>query len=152
MKRVGVLRLLRVAIMAVMATSAMVSAPVHAGDVYLVERGDPLRARLLNTARPVMRQQVGGNIEFVVRRLAVMDGWAFGHVKMQRPGGGRINWRRTQFAEALAEGMFEPGSTFFLLRRSNRGWVVHDFAIGPTDVTWDGWRQEYDLPIHLFTD
>lgn len=121
-----------------------------ASDVSVIERGNPLRVTLLNIARPVFERATGGKIEFVVKRLAEQTGWVFGHVVLQRPGGGKIDWRKTQFAEDLKQGMFDPAASFFLLRKAKQGWAVREFAVGPTDLIWDGWRMEYGLSMDLF--
>lgn len=122
-----------------------------ASDVVQPPRGDPLRTTLLDTVRPVFEMETGGSIEFVVKRLAVQGDWSFGHVVLQRPGGKPINWNKTKFAADLREGFFDPASSFFLLQKSEKGWRVYDHAIGPTDVAWDGWRQELGLSMDLFS-
>jgi hypothetical protein len=126
------------------------AAPASAQQVVQPERGSALRAQVLDAARPVFSHDVGGPIEFVVHRLNVMGGWAFGDVRLQRPGGHPIDWKKTKYAEAFTEGMFDPGGSFFLARRTTAGWSVLRFATGPTDVAWDGRRQEFHLPHALF--
>lgn len=123
-----------------------------AGDdgVYAPPKGSPLRAHLLDTARPAFERDVGAPVEFVVRTLNVWGGWAFGNVKLQRPGGVPINWRRTKFAADLAQGMLETESHFFLLRETEAGWQLVEHVIGPTDVAWDWWREQHNLPYALF--
>lgn len=113
-------------------------------------RGSTLRAELLDAARPIFEDESGGPVEFVVKRLNVLGDWAFGEVRLQRPGGEPIAWENTRYAEAYEAGMFDPASSFFLLQRIDIDWVVQEFATGPTDVTWDGWRQAYSLPLALF--
>jgi len=94
--------------------------------------------------------ETNGPIEFVVRRLNVLGDWAFGDVRLRRPENGQIDWRKTKYAADFAGGMFDPGGSFFLLRRSGGAWTVIEFATGPTDVVWDGWRTDYKLPANLF--
>lgn len=114
------------------------------------ERGSKLRAELLDAVRPVFVSETGGPVEFVVKRLNVMGDWAFGEVRLQRPGGQPIDWKKTIYAEDFEAGMFDPDGSDFLLRRSTIGWVVMEFATGPTDVAWDSWRHDYRLPLALF--
>jgi Domain of unknown function (DUF4431) len=114
------------------------------------KRGSALRAALLDTARPIFEGETDGPIEFVVKHLNVMGDWAFGEVRLQRPGGVPIDWRRTQYGEDYQAGMFDPGGSFFLLHQTSAGWEVAEYAAGPTDVAWDGWRQDYGLPMALF--
>ena len=39
-----------------------------------------------------------------------------------------------------------------LLRHDGARWQIVEYVIGPSDVAWDGWRQERHLPRQLFTD
>lgn len=127
-------------------------APAAAQDIVTEPpRGSPLRASILDAARPVFQQEVGGAIEFVITTLNVWGPWAYGDVKLQRPGGGAIDWRRTKFADDYAQGMFETEHNLFLLRETDAGgWALVEYAIGPTDVAWDWWRQQHKLPAELF--
>lgn len=45
-----------------------------------------------------------GPIEFSVKRLNVAGDWAFGEVRLQRPGGKQINWRKTKYAADISQG------------------------------------------------
>ena len=136
------------------AAPSLMPRPAGAGEleVHRVERGTPERARLLDAARPTFESEIGGPIEFVVAVLNAYDGWAFGNVRVQRPGGQPVDWRQTKFAEDVAEGMFETGSHFFLMRSERGAWTMVEYAIGPTDVAWDWWRQQLNLPEQLFRD
>jgi hypothetical protein len=122
----------------------------HAGDVHQPPKGSPLRSSILDAARPVFERETGGPVEFVVTTLNVWDTWAYGDVKLQRPGGQPIDWRRTKFAEDYAQGMFDPEHNLFLLQQGGGGWALVEYAIGPTDVAWDWWRQQNRLPAELF--
>jgi hypothetical protein len=128
----------------------LLAGPAAAGEIYAPPKGSPLRATLLDAARPAFEAQVRAPVEFVVQTLNVMDGWAFGSVKPQRPGGVPIDWSRTKFAEDVAQGMFETDISFFLLRDDGSGWKLVEYALGPTDVAWDWWRQQNKLPYELF--
>jgi hypothetical protein len=124
--------------------------PLWAADIESPPKGSPLRTTLLNVARPTFEQEIGGPIEFVVSTLNVWGQWAYGDVKLQRPGGQPINWRKTKFAEDLAQGMLETEHNLFLLQEGPNGWTLVEHAIGPTDVAWDWWRQQRKLPYELF--
>jgi hypothetical protein len=121
-----------------------------AGDVHAPPKGSPLRANLLDAARPTFEQEVGAPVEFVVNTLNAMPGWAYGDVKLQRPGGVPIDWSRTKFADDYNQGMLETGHNMFLLQQVGDGWTVVDCVVGPTDVAWDWWRQQRNLPYELF--
>lgn len=130
----------------------LVAAPAAAGEleVHRFERGTPERARLLDAARPTFEREIGGPIEFVVTALNAYDGWAFGNVRVQRPGGQPIDWRKTKFAEDDAEGMFDPAGHLFLMRSERGVWTMVEYAIGPTDVAWIDWSERYGLPTEFF--
>lgn len=133
--------------------AAFVAEPVAAQQIVKPDRGSELRLELLDAARPLFERETGGPVEFVINRLNVLDVWAFGNVRLQRPGGGEIDWAKTKFAEQHAEGMFDAGGHFFLLRRADSGeWMLVEYAIGPTDVAWDWWRQQLNLKEKLFRD
>ena len=119
-------------------------------QIFQPRPGTPLRSEILDAVRPVFETETNGPIEFVVRRLNVLGDWAFGDVTLQRPGGEPIDWNATKFAADFAEGAFDPGGSFFLLSRSANGWDVIEFSTGPTDVVWDGWRNDHRLPSPLF--
>ena len=83
-------------------------------------QGTRLRKELLDAARPVFEKETEGPVEFVVHRLNVMDGWAFGDVFLQRPGGRKIDWSKTKYAEEERNGAFDSGGCFFLLEAVRR--------------------------------
>lgn len=130
--------------------ACLAAGALHAADIESPPKGSPLRASLLDAARPTFEQEVGAPVEFVVNTLNVMDGWAYGDVKLQRPGGVPIDWSRTKFAEDVAQGMIETGHNLFLLQQGEGGWALVEYAVGPTDVAWDWWRQQRKLPAELF--
>ena len=114
-------------------------------------RGSPLRAELMDALRPTVMSEIGGPIEFVVKELRVMQQWAYAFVHPQRPGGIPIDWNRTKFREDYRQGTMGD-DVMALMRHDGVRWTVVEYAIGPTDVTWDGWRQDRRLPRRLFTD
>ncbi len=114
-------------------------------------RGSPQRAELMDALRPTAMTEIGGPIEFVVKELRVIPPWAYVFVRPQRPGGAPIDWRRTKFREDYEAGILGD-DIMALLRHDGARWNVVEYAIGPSDVAWDGWRQERRLPRRLFTD
>jgi hypothetical protein len=143
-RTVSVISVLAAAVTLVLAGTAVAQRIEQPG------RGSPLRAELLEAARPAFVAETGGAIEFVAKRLAVLDDWAFGDISLRRPGGKPIDWSKTKFAEDLRYDMFNPDYAFFLLKKTNGAWSVAEISVGPTDVVWDGWRQQYNIPDALF--
>lgn len=130
----------------------LLAAPVAAQSIQQPPPGSDLRKVILDAARPTFEKDTGGPIEFVVTTLNTMGDWAYGDVKLQRPGGKPIDWSRTQFGEDYAQGMFDPEHNLFLLKADGGGWTMVEYALGPTDVAWDWWRQQYNIPRTLFEE
>jgi hypothetical protein len=124
--------------------------PAVAQDFTHPGVGSPLRAELLDAARPIFEKETNGPIEFVVRQLNVQGDWAFGDVKLQRPAERAIDWRKTKFADDFKNGYFDPAGSFFLLKREDGRWALVKHVVGPTDIAWDAWRIDRHLPEALF--
>lgn len=116
----------------------------------LAQQSAEERKAVLDAARPTFQSDTGGAVEFVVRRLNVSGDWAFGDVKLQRPGGVAIDWSKTKYAADLAQGAFDPAGSFFLLHRVNGRWSLIEHATGPTDAPWFDWQMTHKLPAALF--
>ena len=98
--------------------------------------GSAQRAAIMDALRPTIERKLAGPVEFVVKRVAVQDGWALVIADPQRPGGGKINPRR-HFPNEVIE--FMDGLTVNgILRFSGESWTLVDHAIGPTDVWYCG--------------
>lgn len=121
--------------------------PAHAQSVYEPARGTAERKQILNAIRPMMEARLGPPVEFVVDWMRSGNGWAFVQVSPQRPGGGRIDLSRTTYA-MQAEYM-DGVSTFALLRYQYDRWNLIDYAVGPTDVFWQGDPLYAQLPPGL---
>jgi hypothetical protein len=111
--------------------------------------GSALRKSVLDGLRPTVQSEIGGPIEFVVSELRVLQDWAYVSAKPQRPGGAPIPWSATKFREAWANDAMSD-LVLALLRADGGAWRVVDYAIGPTDVIWEGWMKTHRLPRRLF--
>jgi len=115
-----------------MAQRGPVNASAPAGQ------GTAQRAAILAALRPAIENRLGPNVEFVVSRIVVSNGWALVVADPQRRGGGRIDPSRHFAADDLE---FMDGITVNgVLRNTGRGWTLVDHAIGPTDVWYCGVR------------
>jgi hypothetical protein len=113
--------------------------------------GDPLRRPLLDTLRPAIQRDLGGQaVQFMVHRLRVQGDWAFYAGTIQQPNGRPIDFGKTRYAGALENGVFDGPGTYALLRRQGGRWRVVTFVIGPTDVAYLAWPDEYRAPAALF--
>ena len=107
----------------------------NAQDIYTPRSGSPERKQILDAIRPILEVRVGKPVEFVIGWFKRYDDWAFVSVDPQRPGGGRINPDDPRFkAWEDQDGLM----TIVLLKHDYGRWNIVDFAIGPTDVFWDG--------------
>ncbi len=129
------------------AVSVLPVSSVFAGEIYEPKRGSPERKAILDALRPVMEAQMRGPVEFVIHKLRVVDGWAFVVADPQRPGGTSIDIHETAFADEA--GYMDGFTTYALLRRKNGVWYLFDHAIGPTDVFYEIWPQQYGAPRSL---
>ncbi|WP_260583321.1 hypothetical protein [Sphingopyxis sp. PET50] len=115
-----------------------------------VGAADPLRKTLLDALRPAIEADLGQPVQFVVRKLRKQNEWAFAHVMPQTKAGTPVDYSGTRYAEALREGMFDDGDIFALLENKKGAWTVRDFVVGPTDVAYAGWPEQYGAPYPLF--
>jgi hypothetical protein len=111
--------------------------------------GSAERTAILDAARQPAVNELGKPVQFVVKQIDVLDGWAFLHARMQSPGGQTIDYAGTRYAEADAHG-HKSSSYAALLKRQGDAWNVVAYSVGPTDVAWIGWAQEYGAPAVLF--
>jgi hypothetical protein len=80
-------------------------------------------------------------VQFVVHALNQVGPWAFLFARMQRPDGRPL----PRAADDLDSNDYAA-----LLRQDGNGWRVVDFAVGPTDVAWEGWDRRYGAPASVF--
>lgn len=111
--------------------------------------GSQERAVLLDTARAPVQKELGKPVQFVVKRLSVLDGWAYLYATMQSPGGQPVSYVGTPFAQAAEHGA-KSDDYLALLRLEDGKWQVRADAIGPTDVAWAAWPEQYGAPQALF--
>jgi hypothetical protein len=129
------------------ATMMVMAALAGASDIGVA---DPQRRMLLDALRPAIERDLMQKVKFVVRVLRRQDRWAFAHVVPQTPAGGAIDFRTTHHAERVEAGMFDGPDVYALLEQKGGRWIVRDFVVGPTDVAYLAWPDEYGAPMGLF--
>lgn len=112
--------------------------------------GDPLRKPLLDALRPAIEADLGQPVRFVVKTLRKQGDWVFAVVTPQTKTGRQIDFTKTRYAEAIRDEVFDSDTIFALLERKGGAWSVRAFAIGPTDVTYAGWPDQFGAPYSLF--
>jgi hypothetical protein len=142
----------RGAIAAQLALAAAVLCPwIARAEVALPPPGSALRKQILDALRPTVMHEIGGEIEFVVNDLRVLQQWGYVNARPQRPGGQPIDWRATKYRRDWEQDMMSD-LVLALLRRPGDSWQVIKCVIGPTDVVWEDWIKSYNLPRALFTN
>ncbi|KRE99998.1 hypothetical protein ASG87_13505 [Frateuria sp. Soil773] len=121
-----------------------------AGDAaHVPPPGSPERAAILDAARVPVARELGRPVRFVVKRLQVLDGWAFLHASMLGAGGQPVDYRGTRYQEAAARG-HKSDRYAALLRQRQGAWQVLAYSVGPTDMAWADWNTRYAAPVALF--
>lgn len=114
-------------------------------------RGSTERAAIMDAARIPVSAALGQNLIFVVERLRSDGRFAWLQAVPHRPDGSPLNRESTRFAREWRGG-FMSDIVMVLLRQVDGTWHVLDHGIGPTDVHWAGWMEEYGLPGTVFHD
>ncbi len=113
-------------------TAALANEPVRATvqDAGAIAPGSAQRRAILDAIRPAVEAQIGPDVEFVVRQIRVVRGWAFVMADPQRRGGRPIDGHR-YFPDFDNMG----GLTVTAVLRYQRGrWRVVEQVTGATDV------------------
>lgn len=131
-------------------TSLSAPPSVTQAAVRNVPVGDSQRSVLLDTLRPAIQARVGQPVQFMVDTLRIQGDWAFYAGSIQQPNGRLIDFSRTSYAEQLSEGMFDGPGTYALLQRVGGRWRLVDFIVGPTDVYYLNWPDQFGVPMALF--
>lgn len=111
--------------------------------------GTPERMAILDAARVPVEKELQQPVQFAVKRLNVLDGWAYLSANMQDPHGQMIDYASTPYAEEAKHGL-KSDAYLALLRKQDGKWAVITYSIGPTDVAWAAWPGQYHTPEGLF--
>lgn len=140
MKMPPVLRTVLVALALLSLSSDMYAQKV---SPFAVGASTPLRRTLLNTVRPTVEKAMAQKVKFQVRRLNANAEWAFLDGIALQPNGKPVDLKQTPFKNV--EPMDGP-TVFALLRKKAGHWRIVTYSIGPTDVVWSGWDEEFGVP------
>jgi hypothetical protein len=119
-------------------------------SVRTIGKSDPLRKPLLDGLRGPIEKDLGQPVQFAVSLLRVQGDWAFVIATPQTKTGQAIDYSRTHYAQAIADGVFDGGTVFALLKSDHGAWSVKEFVIGPTDVAFLAWPDQHGAPATLF--
>ena len=125
------------------------STPGTGERYYTPTKGSEERRAIMDAARGPISAELDQPVVFVVDALRSDGHWAFLQAVPQHPDGTPVNWDATQFAGAWRADMMTDVVMMLLEKRDGRMQVV-DYVIGPTDVYWYGWIDQYGLSEMFF--
>ena len=116
---------------------------------YTPKRGSSERRAIMEAARQPISAEIGQTVIFVVDELRSDGHVAYLQAVPHQPDGAPLDWTQTRFREDWNSD-FMSDVVMVLLSRVGERWLVVDYVIGPTDVHWIGWIEQYGLPEALF--
>jgi hypothetical protein len=116
---------------------------------YTPEKGSVERKAITDALRVPVEKKLKQSVVFNIDHLKVQDDWAFMLGAPRKPGGGRLDYRKTAYAEAEREGMFDDNISALLHKVRGR-WTVVKYVLGATDVPYIGWDEQYRAPSGIF--
>jgi hypothetical protein len=115
-----------------------------AAELHEPAKGSAERKAILDAIRPAIEAQMRGPVEFQINIMLSDGEWAFVGANPQRPGGSAIDPEKTAFAGK--SGIMDGLTTYALARFANGRWSHIDDIIGPTDVAYWSWIEQYQVP------
>jgi len=115
-----------------------------AGELHEPAKGSSERKAILDAIRPAIEAQMRAPVEFQINVMLSDGEWAFVAANPQHPGGGEIDMERTAFAgkSDIIDGL----TTYALVRFVGGRWYHVDDIVGPTDVAYMSWLEQYQVP------
>lgn len=138
-----------VAALLLLVFSTASAAPAKEAPPVNVARGDPQREAILAALHKEVDADLAQPNKFLVETLKTQAGWSFAVVHPRTLAGGPIDLGKTGYAKAARDGLMDGDTIYALLRKTPKGWVVKAWAIGPTDVAWATWPEEFGAPNAL---
>lgn len=132
------------ALLAVLLTTGAIAQKVHTP-----EKGSAERTAILDALRVPVEKELKQKIVFNVENFNVSGVWAFVSGDPQNTTGGKPDYRRTPYQEAIDADMFD-NNFFALLKKTGAKWKVVTYAIGCTDVCYADWWRRYKAPKAVF--
>lgn len=144
---------MRFAFAALALLAAACSPPAAEAPIAPVDEATPsadAQDAIRATINAALTADIGQPIDLWNATIRTEGDWAWVVGQPRTPVDGVIDWSTTKYAEQAAEGMLDgDGTTYALLQRENGVWIVRAFVVGPTDVAYATWPQEYGAPASL---
>ena len=130
--------------------TAPVSQPAPSyGPFSTPARGTEERKQIMDAARSPIASDIGQSVIFIVDILRSDGHWAYLQATPVQPNGKPIDWTTTRYAEDWQVDAMSD-TVMVLLSTDGGAWHAVDHIVGPTDVYWYGWIDQYQLPEALF--
>ena len=117
--------------------------------VHTPEKGSKERAEILDALRVPVERDLKQKIVFALDNFNVAGNWAFLSGTPQTVDGGKPDYSRTKYANAVDSGAFD-NNIFALLKKTAGKWKVVTHRIGCTDVCFATWWKDYRAPKAVF--
>ena len=130
-------------------TSLLNFSGVSQDTAYTPKPNSIERKQILNALRFLVETELKKAVVFKVDHLKVLNEWAFMRGVPQQADGKRMEYKGTPYEEAIKEGIFDDWICA-LLKKEKGKWRVVSYAIGATDVVYEGWDKEYRAPAAIF--
>ena len=117
--------------------------------IYQPKLGSPERKAQMDALRKKVLPGLRQTVVFKVAWLRSDGTAAFLYGRPTRPDGKAVDYRKTIYADAKREGMFDDNVSA-LFRKKGGKWTVNEWTLGATDVPWDGMWTRKHLPRALF--
>lgn len=129
--------------------TVLISAIATAQSVYTPAKGSAERKAILDALRIPVERELKQKIIFNARYFNVAGRWAFVGGDPLAPGGGRPDYRGTEYQNAIDADMFD-NNFFAILQKTGTKWKVVHYDIGCTDVCYASWWRRYKAPKTIF--
>ena len=127
----------------------LIAVTAASAQMYTPPPGSGERARILDSVRTPLAPLFVAPVRLKVDIFNVDGDWAFILAQVEDPDGAVAHYRNPVYVEAVAAGgMSNVVAT--LLRLEAQGWQIVAQSVGPTDVSWATWADEYAAPRGIF--
>jgi len=105
---------------------------------------------VIDTAQTTAARELGKPVQLAIKTFNTEQGWAFIHATMLGADGQPFSYAGTEFAQAAEAGIKSTSYAALLQRTHGGAWHMVVERIGPTDMAWADWSQQYGAPPTLF--
>ncbi len=151
------MRYLVLSVLAIFATSCSPStdAPAMGASTMVAaggpETADAVQSKLASLSATIIGDDLHQAVQVRVEGFRVEGDWAFIKVLPLTTSGQFIDFATTPYADDAADDMIDGHGTSYLLfqRKPKTGWSKVEYALGPTDVAWENWPEQFGFPASL---